>query len=110
MKEPISIQTVKDSLTVEDKPEMPERIWLIRRLKRGNEYTVSTVSLPAHVEYLRADKVEREIDNYKMLLEEANRRIASLKQWDRLNKEMNAMLEEQLDASLKKWAKRERSE
>ena len=50
--------------------------------------------------YLRADKVEREIDNYKMLLEEANKQIATLKERDRLNTDMIASMTDQLDASL----------
>lgn len=98
---------------VEDKPEMPERIWahLEDVSFQGSDWIEGWSEEPCVIngenapylvqhKYLRSDLHEREIDNLKMLLEEANLQIASLQDWDRLNTEMIASMTDQLDASL----------
>ena len=51
---------------------------------------------------IRCKELQYYLDNYKMLLEEANKQIAALKERDRLNTEMIVSMTDQLDKSVER--------
>lgn len=104
-----------------DKPEMPERnlgkptgLFLVdengfRHEVPHPESWTGKSKYPS-VKMVRADlavEKDNKIDNLKMLLEEANRQIATLKEQDRQNTELISSMTDQLDASLDKEKVRE---